>query len=210
MEQNNSVKKMETGTTTIGIVCSDGVVLGADSRATADSFIASSEAIKIIKINDGLGMTTAGMVGDNQYLGRLLKVHAELYKMNEGKDMTPTSAGSMLSVILQENKMYPYYAANMLGGMNVNTPELYSFDPIGGTQKESRFYSVGSGAQMALGYLEDVYKAGMTTQESVKHVIRALKVAMKRDSASGDNMRIVIISKSGYKEYYGPEVEKLA
>ncbi len=210
MEQNDSIKKLKTGTTTIGLVCSDGIILGADSRATSDSFIASTEAVKIIRINDGLGLTIAGGVGDNQYLGRLLKVHAELYKMNEGKDMTPTSAGSLLSMIQTENRMYPYYAVNMLGGMNGNVPELYIFAPDGSMIKESKFYSVGSGSPMAFGYLEDAYKQGISTQEGIKHVLKALKVAMKRDSASGDNLRIVTITKAGYKEYYGSEVEKLA
>ncbi|MEM3241179.1 MAG: proteasome subunit beta, partial [Candidatus Micrarchaeaceae archaeon] len=66
--------KIMKGTTTIGIVCQDGVVMGADSRATADTFIASSEAIKVYKIDDTLGITIAGSVSYAEYIVKLLKV----------------------------------------------------------------------------------------------------------------------------------------
>ncbi|MCL4404910.1 proteasome subunit beta, partial [Candidatus Marsarchaeota archaeon] len=45
------------GTTTVGIVCSDGVIVGADSRATMDTFISSTEARKVWMIDDNLAMT---------------------------------------------------------------------------------------------------------------------------------------------------------
>ena len=60
------------GTTTVGVVCSDGVILGADTRATMGYFIASKEADKVLPIQDHLAMTIAGGVGDAQTLNRLL------------------------------------------------------------------------------------------------------------------------------------------
>ena len=53
-------EKMMKGTTTIGVVCSDGVVLGADSRATMGTYISSGEVRKVFKIDDNLAMTVAG------------------------------------------------------------------------------------------------------------------------------------------------------
>ena len=108
MDKNEISAAIKKGTTTVGIVCRDGVVMGADSRATMDTFIASSEAIKVYKIDDGLGMTIAGGVGDAEYLVKFLKVQNEFYKMNEGKPLSPASASSLLSLLLQENKFAPY------------------------------------------------------------------------------------------------------
>ena len=201
--------KAMKGTTTIGIICSDGVVMGADSRATMDTFIASSEAVKIYKINDRLGLTVAGDVGSAEYLAKLLQIQNSSYMMEEKVPLNPTSATSILHIILQENKMFPFLVQLLVGGFNRDTPELYSIDPIGGYIKESKFASTGSGSLTALGYLEDNYKKDMTTQEATKIVAKGLKIAMKRDSATGDRINIVTITKSGYRELSGEEIEKL-
>jgi proteasome beta subunit len=209
MEYKEIADKIMKGTTTIGVVCNDGVVLGADSRASFDTFLASSEAIKIHRIDENLGITIAGGVGDAEYIVKLLSAQNELYKMNEGKVMSPTSATSLLSLILQENKMLPFIVQLLVAGMNDTTPELYSIDPFGGYIKESKFTATGSGSPVALGYIEDVYKKDRPAQEMAKYVAKAMKIAMKRDTATGDRIHVVTITKSGYKEYSKEEIEKL-
>ena len=72
------MKRYMKGTTTVGIVCSDGVVVGADSRATMDTFIASTEARKVWSIDSNLAMTIAGAVGDAQEIIRILKIQNEI------------------------------------------------------------------------------------------------------------------------------------
>ncbi len=201
--------KVRHGTTTLALVCSDGVAMGADVRATYSTYISSSEAIKIHKIDNNLGMTIAGGVGDAEYLVKLLKMQNELYKMDEGKSMTPKNATSIMSLVMQENKMYPYYVELIIGGLNNGTPEIYNIDPVGGHIKESKFTSTGSGSIAATGYMESVYSEDMQTVDAVKHIAKALKIAMKRDSATGDGMKIVSITKKGYKEYTKEEIEKL-
>ncbi|MEM3839001.1 MAG: hypothetical protein QXF01_00255 [Candidatus Micrarchaeaceae archaeon] len=203
-----SVKK---GTTTLGILCSDGVVIGSDMRASMDTFIASTEAIKIYKISDNLGITIAGGVGDAEYLVKLLKVQNEMYMMDEGKTLSPTAATSLVSLILQENKMFPYLVQLILAGLDAKgVPELYNVDPLGGYTKESKFTATGSGSLTALGYIEGVYVPEMSTSEAVKHVLKGLKIAMRRDSATGDGTRVVAITKKGFKEFSKEELEKLA
>ncbi len=208
-EYKDIVDSTMKGTTTVAIACADGVVVGADSRATMDTFIASTEAVKVNKIDKNLVMTIAGAVGDAEYLVKIMKVQNELYKMNENKPLSPTSATSLMSLILQENKYMPYYVQLIIAGLNGDVPEIYNLDLAGGYSKEPTFTATGSGSLTALGYLEDVYKKEKTTQEGVKDAVKALKIAMKRDSATGNNIRIAVITKSGYKEYYGAEVDKL-
>ncbi|HUC39171.1 MAG TPA: hypothetical protein VL944_03520 [Candidatus Acidoferrum sp.] len=198
--------KFLKGTTTIGVVCSDGVVIGGDTRATAGNVIASSEARKVFKIDNTLGMTIAGGVGDAQEIIRIIKAQNELYKMNEGRPLSPKSATSLLSIIFQQNKMMPYFSWNLVAGIDGDEPQLYSLDYMGGVTEESRFTSVGSGSEVALGYVEDAYKKGMTAKEAVKMVAKALTIAMKRDSASGDGIIVASITKSGYTEYTGKDL----
>ena len=201
-------KERMKGTTTVGMVCSDGVVIGADTRATMDTFIASPEAKKVWKIDENLGLTIAGAVGDAQELIRIMKAQNEIYKMNEGRPLSPRSACSLLSIILQENKMMPFYVQLIIAGMDKDQPQLYNIDAIGGYTDETKFTATGSGSLTALGYVEDSYKKGMTAKDAIKNVARALAIAMKRDSATGDSMIIATITKAGYTEYTGKDLEK--
>ena len=115
--KNDMQENLMKGTTTVGVVCSDGVVLAADSRATMGTYIASGETQKIFKIDNNLGITVAGGVGDAQALIRIMRAQNEIYKMNEGRSLSPRAATSLLSIILQDNKMVPYYVQLMVGGV---------------------------------------------------------------------------------------------
>ncbi len=210
MDSMNLYSKALKGTTTIGIVCTDGVVLGSDSRATMDTFIASSEAKKVWKIDENFGITIAGGVGDAQELIRILKAQNEIYKMNEYRSLSPKSATSLLSIILQENKMMPFLVQLIIGGIDEEgKQQLYSIDALGGWTNETKFCSTGSGSLTALGYLEDVYRPDLSTKDAIKIVAKALSIAMKRDSATGDHMSIATITKAGFTEYADKDIEKI-
>lgn len=202
------MKRYMKGTTTVGIVCSDGVVVGADSRATMDTFIASTEARKVWMIDQNLAMTIAGGVGDAQEVIRILKVQNEIYKMNENHPMNPKSAATLLSIILQENKMMPFYVQLIVGGVDGERGYVYNLDALGGFTEE-KFTSTGSGSLTALGYIEDAYKPGMALKDGVKLAAKALSIAMRRDSATGNNITVATISNAnGYVEYTGKDLEK--
>ena len=201
--------KIMKGTTTVGMVCADGVVTGADTRATMGDYVSNTDVRKVHKIDSNIGMTIAGGVGDAQELIRVMKAQNEMYKMNENRSMSPKSAASLLSIILQQNKGFPYYVQLIVAGMDDDTPQIFSLDPFGGNVVESKFAITGSGTELAAGYLEDAYKKDLPTKEAVKYVAKALTVAMKRNSATGNGMIIAVISKSGYLEYAGKDLEKI-
>ena len=177
MDYEKFAEKVRHGTTTLALICNDGVAMGADVRATYSTYISSSEAIKIHKIDDNLGITIAGGVGDAEYLVKVLKMHNELYKMDEGKPMSPKNATSIMSLIMQENKIYPYYVELIIGGLNNGVPEIYNIDPVGGHIKESKFTSTGSGSIAATGYIESVYTEDMSTQDN-KDIFYFLALSM--------------------------------
>ena len=204
----NLYKEFMKGTTTIGLICSDGVVIGADSRATMDTFIASTEARKVWKIDENVAMTIAGGVGDAEALIRIIKAQNEIYKMDERKPLSPKSATSLLSIILHDNKMMPFYVQLIVAGIDGSKPELYNLDPLGGYTVESKFTATGSGSITALGYLENVYSEDLSIKDGIKIVHKALTTAMKRDSATGNSILVASITKSGYTEYTDKDLEK--
>ncbi|ABE51369.1 archaeal proteasome endopeptidase complex subunit beta [Methanococcoides burtonii] len=187
------------GTTTVGIVCTDGVVLATEQRATMGHFIASKTAKKIYQIDDLVGMTTAGSVGDAQQIVRIISVESKLFKMRRQESITIKGITTLLSNMLSGQRYYPLMVQLLIGGVDKNGPAIYSLDALGGNIEETRAVSTGSGSPMAYGVLEDRYTEDMTVVEGVDLAIRALHNAMKRDSASGENIDVVVITKDKYE-----------
>ncbi|MEA1984814.1 MAG: archaeal proteasome endopeptidase complex subunit beta [Euryarchaeota archaeon] len=196
------------GTTTIGVVCTDGVVLATERRATMGNFIASKTAKKIYQVDELVGMTTAGSVGDAQQLMRFISVESKLYKMRRQEPITLKGITTLLANILSGQRYYPLMVQLLVGGVDKNGPGVYSLDALGGNIEETKFVSTGSGSPMAYGLLEDRYREDMTTSEGVDLAIRALHTAMKRDSASGEGIDVVVITKDRYERLDSEEVKK--
>ncbi|MCG7849069.1 MAG: archaeal proteasome endopeptidase complex subunit beta [ANME-2 cluster archaeon] len=196
------------GTTTIGLVCSEGIVLASESRATMGFFIASKDAKKIYQIDDLVGMTTAGSVGDAQRLVKVMQVESKLYKMRRQENMTIKGIGSLLSNVLGGNRYFPYMVQLIIGGVDKTGPSLYSLDAMGGQLEESTAVSTGSGSPIAYGILEDRYKKGMSMDEGVDLAIRALHNVVKRDAASGNGIKVVKITSDDYVEVDDALIEK--
>ena len=187
-------------TTTVGLVFHDGVVLATERRATMGTMIASKRAKKVYQIADRIGMTIAGGVGDAQTLARLMQVECSLYQIRRGREMTVGAAASLLSNVLNQNRYYPYYVQLLVGGFDVNGPSVYSVDAMGGASKENDIVSTGSGSPFAYGVLEDRFEEDMDEEAAKSLAKRALRAAIRRDSASGEAMSIVVITTDKYEE----------
>jgi len=209
LESEARANSLKTGTTTVGMVCSDGVVLASDKRATMGHFIASKDVTKIFEIDDGIAMTVAGSVGDAQALVRILRAECQLFKLKYSKSMSAKNASTLLANIMFQYKFYPYYVQLIVAGREDSGYGMYSIDAIGGTTEEL-MTSTGSGSPIAYGVLESNYKQGVGTKDMSSVAIKAVNTAMKRDSASGESVDVVIISKSGVKRLSKAEVEKLS
>lgn len=188
------------GTTTIGLVFTEGVILATEKRATMGYMIASKRAKKVYQVADRIGMTTAGGVGDAQQLARILTVECNLYQIRRSRSITVGASSTLLSNYLNQNRFFPYYVQLLVGGVDEHGPSVYSVDAMGGATKEDEIVATGSGSPMAYGVLEDRYHTGMTKDEAIDLAIRALKAAMKRDAGSGEGIHVVVITKDQYTE----------
>ena len=197
------------GTTTVGIVCKEGVVLASESRATMGTFIATHEAQKVYQIDDCVGMTTAGGVGDAQHLVRLISAEIRLNKMRTKRGLSVKAISTLLANILSGSKYYPYFVQLIVGGFDSSGPAIYSLDLLGGQIEERKMVSTGSGSPTAYGVLDDRYKEGLSLEEGVRLAVRAINSAMRRDAASGDNIEVVKITKDGLETLSREEIESL-
>lgn len=192
----------KTGTTTIGMVCKDGVVLAAEKKSTMGYLVASKESEKIIQVEDHVAITIAGYSGDAQSLGRYLKAELKLFAIQNGRKVSPKGAAILLSNILQGSKYYPYMVQLILAGWDADeaAARVFSLDALGSVEEERHFFSTGSGSPMALGVLENRYKQGISVEEGTKIALEAITAAIERDIGSGGKgIDIAIITKDGVK-----------
>ncbi|ASJ08673.1 proteasome subunit beta [Thermococcus siculi] len=195
------------GTTTVGIVCRDGVVLAADRRASLGNMVLSENVTKVFWIDDHLALAGAGSVGDILGLVRLLRAEAKLYRAKVGKEMSVKALATLTSNILHGSRFMPYFGWFLIAG-HTGKPGLYSVDMAGGVT-EDRFTAAGSGMEFAFSILESEYKDDIPVSEGVKLALKAIKAATRRDVFTGGGVTLVTVTEEGYREWTEEEIKAL-
>ena len=207
MAQNNALNQLALkGTTTIGAVCKDGVILASDTRVTMGFYVAHKYGKKVYKIDDHIGMTIAGTVADAQRVIDIITANVQLYRINLNRPMPVSSAARLTANLLFSAR--GLQAQVLIGGVDETGPHVFSLDPFGSLTEE-KSVSTGSGSPIAYGVLEDKYREDMSVAELLPIIVKAVNSAMKRDAASGNNYNIIIIDKEGYRELAEAEKSKL-
>jgi proteasome beta subunit len=187
------------GATTIGLVCSDGVILASEKRVSYGYMVMSRVGKKVFRLTDRIGAACAGLVSDMQILVREVGAYANLFRMDTGRPMPVRSAAKVMSNLLFGRRLVPLITQTIVAGMDDEGPSLYVLDILGSVIPD-KYAAVGSGAEIAVGILEQEYKDGISTSEAKDLVIRAIKSAISRDVMSGDGVDLMIITKDGMKE----------
>ncbi|MBD3389786.1 archaeal proteasome endopeptidase complex subunit beta [Candidatus Micrarchaeota archaeon] len=206
MEETKADQVKKTGTTTVGLVCKNGVVLASDKRATMGYYIASKDVQKIEKINDRIAMTLAGGVGDAQNLVRWMRAEIKLYELKNQRQMGVEAAATLLANILSQYKFYPFFVQILIGGVD-KSPRVFSVDMLGGATEE-KYTATGSGSPIAMGLIEELYKPELETEEAIRVAVKSVNTAMKRDSASGEGVTVMLITDKGAELLSEKEIEK--
>jgi proteasome beta subunit len=192
--------QIKKGTTTCALTCKDGVVLAADTRASAGFFIADRHVMKIQKVDQHLAMTIAGGVADAQNLVDTMRYNANLYRLQSKERMPVKSAARLCSNILFNQRYFPYYVQIIMAGYTIDeSSNIYNIDLFGSMTTE-KFISTGSGSPVAYGYLESEFKDNMSVNEAYKVAMQAIAAAIRRNAGTGDGINVVIIDKNGYRE----------
>lgn len=200
MINDDAVNKLVLkGTTTIGVVCKDGVILASDTRVTMGFYVAHKHGKKIYKIDDHLAMTISGTVADAQRTVDILSANAQLYKLNMSRPLPVSSAARLIANLLFSARYAPLVTQVLIGGVDDTGPHVFSLDPFGSLTEE-KCVATGSGSPIAYGILEDRYKKDVAVKELLPIIVKAVNSAMKRNAATGDSFNVAIINEKGYQE----------
>ena len=187
------------GATTIGVVCSEGVILASEKRVSYGYMIMSRTVKKVFKLTDGIGAACAGLVSDMQILVREVEAYAKLFRLDANRPISVKSTAKVMSNLLFSRRLFPLLTQTIVGGIDDEGPSLYILDVLGSLIPD-KYSAVGSGAEIALGVLEQDFKEDMTIEGAKNLVTRAIKSAISRDVMSGDGIDFLIITSKGINE----------
>ncbi len=203
--------QLKTGTTTICILCKDGIVLAADRRASGGGMVLHKRAQKIVPITDSIAVTTAGNVSDVQLMTKLAKAEIKLKDVQCYRTTTVKEAANLVAGILYSTFRRPSMilsiASLMMGGKDKDGYHGYELSPDGSMMDIRDYAADGSGMVFALGVLETLYKKNMTIDEGVKLAVKAVNAALQRDTASGNGIDVVTITEKGMQTVIEKELE---
>ena len=190
---------MVPGATAVAIKCKNGVVLGNDRRATWGYTVINKSTKKLFKITDHIGLAAYGLIGDFQFVVRVLKAQSTLYELDAYDRISTKSVAKMISNMLYSRKMAPFYTNLIIAGVDKDGPKLYTLDALGSLIPED-YGATGSGMLLSMGILEAEYKPDMTVEDGVKLVEKVIRNSIKRDVMSGNGIDLLIITQEGTKE----------
>jgi proteasome beta subunit len=187
------------GATTVGLVCSDGVVLASDKRVSWGYLVSSKSGRKVFKLTDNIGLAFAGLMSDMQALIRESGAYANLFRLEKGRPITTKAMSKLVSNMLFNRRMMPLLMETLVGGIDPDGPQLFSMD-LAGSLIPDDYITAGSGSPIAMGVLEAEYSKEMDCEAGAKLAIKAIKAAIARDAVSGDGIDLLIIRARGAEE----------
>lgn len=188
-------------TTIVGIKTKQGVVLGADKRASKGFFIGSKITQKISKIDDTLAVAIAGQLSDAEYLIKVAKAERRLMELRRGFPLSVKESAKLVANLAYSGlrSYQPYFVELIVAGVDATGGQVYVADMSGAITSEN-FASSGSGSPIAYGVLESVYREDMTNEQAKELATRAVAAAMERDPGSGNGIDVLVISNTNLVE----------
>jgi len=212
LEQQLGVKTptaRKTGTTIVGLIFKDGVILGADTRATEGPIVADKNCEKIHYIAQNIYCCGAGTAADTENTTGLISSQLELHKLSTGREPRVVTAKTMLQQMLFKYQGY-ISAALILGGVDITGPSLYTVYPHGSTDSLP-YVTMGSGSLAAMAVFESKFKKNMERQEAIEVICQAVEAGIFNDLGSGGNVDVVVLTKGKtdiYRNYRRPTPRK--
>jgi len=189
--QAADTQTLKTGTTTVGLSATDGVVLATDQRASLGGQIVSNKNVqKVEQVQYNAAMTIAGSVGGAQALLQTLRAEINLYEARRGEYLGIEALSTLTSNLFRS---FPVLVTPILGGADETGNYVYSLDPSGARLADD-YTATGSGLPYAYGLLEDEYHEDLSVEEAVPVAAKAIKSGVERDTASGNGVWIAKVT----------------
>jgi len=183
---------IKTGTTICGLVFKDGVILGADTRATDGNTVADKVCQKLHQISPNIYCAGAGTAADCDKTTDIISANVKLHALETQRKPRVITAARMLKQYLYRYKgrIGTYL---IVGGVDVTGPSLLMIH-AGGSVAKLPFATMGSGSLAAMAVFERSYRPNMEREEATELVAEAIRAGIFNDLGSGSNVDVCVIT----------------
>ncbi|KAG7795655.1 hypothetical protein KL929_004006 [Ogataea haglerorum] len=201
---------ISTGTTIVGCKFKGGVVIAADTRATAGPIVADKNCEKLHRLAPRIWCAGAGTAADTEMVTQLIQSNLELHSMSLNREPRVSSALQML-----KQHLFKYQghigAYLIVAGVDPKGAHLFSIHAHGST--DIGFYqSLGSGSLAAMAVLERDWKEDLCREEAMKLCADAIEAGIWNDLGSGSNIDLCVmeVGKDAqlYRNYLTPNIRE--
>ncbi|HJZ19285.1 MAG TPA: proteasome subunit beta [Candidatus Nanoarchaeia archaeon] len=210
-ELKNSI--LRTGTSLVGIVCRDGIVMASDRQVTGGrSLVLNKNFQKTNPINEYLVVSWAGQVSGAQRLSKMIAAELKLKELRSKSRPTVKQSANLVATLayngIRQPSMVPDIVDTFIGGFNEDgTTELYEIGADGALIPVKEYIANGSGMFYILGLLERQYKKNLSVEDGVKLAVESIKSSTQRDVYSGYGIDVFTITKEGIKKVVEQTIE---
>jgi len=188
--------EVSTGTTIMAVQYDGGVILGADSRVSTGTYVSSRAADKLTALHDSIYCCRSGSAADTQAVTDYVRYFLSSHSIEVGAPPRVQAAANLVRKVCYNNK------DNLLAGMIVagwdpiKGGQVYEIN-LGGSCVRQQASIGGSGSTYIYGLMDSEFRPGMSKEETIAFVKKAVAHAMCRDGSSGGVIRILCIDATG-------------
>lgn len=168
-------KTVKQGSTAVGFVCKDGVLLVTDKRIV-DKLIVPESIEKIWQIDDHIGATASGILSDARVLIERAQVTAQQNRITFGSKIDTASIVkdicALKQICTQSGGLRPFGVSLLIAGIDNDVPKLYETDPTG-IFFRYKASVIGEGETEIEEILHKQYKSEMTIKEALKLAVQS-------------------------------------
>jgi proteasome alpha subunit len=185
---------VKRGTASIGVRTEGGVVLAADKRSRSP-LMEPTSVEKIHKVDDHIGIASAGHVADARQLIDFARQQAQVNRLRFGEaigiETLTKNVTDHIQQYTQVGGARPFGVALLVGGVEDGQPRLYETDPSG-TPYEWKAVSVGADRGDLTDYLEENYAEDDDLEGGVEVALQAL-ASVNDDELSPEGVGVATI-----------------
>ena len=206
-------KTVRQGSTAIGLVCSDGVLLVADKRVV-DTLVVPESVEKIWQIDENIGASASGILSDARVLIDRAQLKAQQNRVTYDSEIDTLTIVKdicdLKQICTQSGGLRPFGVSILVAGIDDRTPKLFETDPIG-IYFQYKATAIGEGEIEVEEILHSEYKPEITIDDGLKLSLKALKKVL------GENFNVeridaayITISEKKFRRVSKTKIEKLS